>query len=61
MSTNLTVLLSTINKGIENVPNVILDYRKDVSYLVSHQYTKDEFKYIPKKLKRNNLKSKDRR
>jgi len=55
MSPNLTVLLSTINEGIENVPNVILDYRKDVSYIVSHQFTKEEFKYIPKELERKDI------
>lgn len=46
----LNILLSTFNERIENVQDVMLDYRADVDYIVSHQFTDDKYKTIPKKL-----------
>lgn len=51
----LNVLISTIDEGIYKVKNVILDYRKDVSYIISHQYTDEKFKIIPKELIRDDI------
>ena len=51
----LNVLISTIDEGIEKVQNVILKYRKDIFYIISHQYTAEEFKYVPQELKRKDV------
>lgn len=34
---------------------MILDYRKDVSYIISHQYTEDKYKQIPDELNREDV------
>ena len=51
----LNILISTLNERIFQVKNVILDYRKDVSYIVSHQYTDEKFKQIPIELIREDI------
>lgn len=51
----LNILISTIDKGIDKVKNVILEYRKDVSYIVSHQFTSKEFRIIPPELNRSDI------
>lgn len=55
MNPSLNILLSTIDQGINNVKNVVLDYREDVSYIISHQYTKEQYKLIPKELIRRDI------
>lgn len=51
----LNILISTYNDGIEQVRNVLLDYRDDVTYIVTHQYTDSVYKYIPEELKREDI------
>lgn len=51
----LNVLISTFNDRIFHVKNVILDYREDVSYIVSHQYTGEKYKIIPEELSRKDI------
>lgn len=52
---NLKVLLSTIDGGIYKVKDVVLKSRKDVKYIVSHQYTDEKFKTIPNELIREDV------
>lgn len=52
----INVLISTLDKGIENVSNIILPFRNDVSYIVSHQFTSIEYKSIPNNLVRKDVK-----
>ena len=48
----LDVLICTYNERVVHVPDVLLPYRPDVSYIVSMQYTdKKYFQYIPGELK----------
>ncbi len=51
----LCILLSTIDQGINNVKSVVLNYREDVSYIISHQYTSEKFKFIPSGLHRKDI------
>ncbi|HLR36545.1 MAG TPA: glycosyltransferase family A protein [Chitinophagaceae bacterium] len=48
----INILISTIDKGIEQASQVLLEPRSDVSYIISHQYTDKSYKYIPDCLKR---------
>lgn len=50
------ILVSTINGGIDNVKNIILPFRTDLNYIISHQYTSNEYLSIPKELIRNDIK-----
>ena len=48
----LDVLICTYNERVVHVPDVLLPYRPDVSYIVSMQYAdKKYFQYIPGELK----------
>lgn len=51
----LQILISTIDSGIEKVKDVLLPIRDDVSYIVSHQYQHNEFKYTPPELNRPDI------
>lgn len=51
----LNILLSTFNDRIFQVKNVILDFREDVNYIVSHQYTEEKYKVIPEELIRKDI------
>jgi len=51
----VNILISTINDGIDRIKNVILNPRDDVSYIVSHQYTQERYKYIPGELERPDI------
>ena len=51
----INILISTINEGIDKVANVILNTRHDVSYIVSHQYTDERYKYTPEELLRADI------
>lgn len=52
----ICILISTIDSGINNVKNILLPFRDDLSYFVSHQYTSDKFLKIPIELKRIDVK-----
>ncbi len=49
----INVLISTIDGGIYNTGNVLLEPREDVHYLIIHQYTEEKYKVIPDFLKRS--------
>lgn len=51
----LNILISTIDAGINNIPNILLPYRSEVKYIVSHQVQDEKFKYIPKELIREDV------
>lgn len=51
----LSVLISTIDDGINNIKNIILQKRNDVEYVVSHQYTDVKYRFIPKELLRDDI------
>lgn len=51
----ISVLISTINEGINNVKNVILSTRSDINYIVIHQFTNDNYKFIPFELRRDDV------
>ena len=51
----LSILISTIDSGIEKIKDVLLLYRPDVKYIVSHQFTDEKFKIIPVELKRDDV------
>ncbi|MDL2264905.1 glycosyltransferase family 2 protein [Parabacteroides sp. OttesenSCG-928-G07] len=52
----LDILISTLNGGINNIPNILLPARNDVRYIISHQITEKKFKKIPScLLKRNDV------
>lgn len=51
----LSVLISTIDSGIDKIKGVLLPYRPDVKYIVSHQFTEEKFKIIPIELKRDDV------
>ena len=53
----LNILISTHNEKIANVPLLLLPERKDVSYVVSFQYTDDSMlALIPEEFKREDIK-----
>lgn len=51
----INILISTINEGIDKIADVVLSPRNFVSYIVSHQYTDDKYKYIPEELLRPDI------
>lgn len=51
----VNVLISTIDAGIEKVRDVLLPYREDVKYLVSHQFQDNQFNYTPIELIRKDV------
>lgn len=55
MCATLNILISTLNDGISRARNVILDTRTDVSYVISHQYTSQQYKTIPAELRRSDI------
>ncbi len=52
---NVDILICTFNEGINRVKEVLLDYRKDIHYVVSHQITNSDYDYIPLELKRKDV------
>lgn len=48
----LNILISTIDGGINNISDILLSYREDVKYIVSHQYTDEKYLTIPEKINR---------
>lgn len=51
----ITILISTYNERIDNVCNVVLSPREDVTYIVSHQYSEDQYNYTPSELVRKDI------
>lgn len=51
----VNILVSTIDKGIFAMERLLLNPRKDVSYIISHQYTKPEFVKEPGYLLRKDV------
>jgi len=51
----VNILVSTIDAGINKVEKVLLDPRPDVSYIISHQVTNEQFRPIPQPLKRGDI------
>ena len=52
---NIVILICTFNEGINRVKEVLLDYREDIHYVVSHQITNSDYNYIPLELKREDV------
>lgn len=52
----LNILISTHNEKVANVASLLLPARDDVSYVVSYQYSDNEYlKLIPKEFKREDI------
>ncbi len=51
----LQILVSTLDKGINNVAQLVLEPKDGISYLVSWQHSNDEKIELPKELKRNDV------
>lgn len=51
----INILVPTIDSRINNVKNVIQDKREDVRYLISHQYTSDQYLHTPHELIRDDV------
>lgn len=51
----ISILISTIDERIKQVNDVLLEPRKDVEYIISHQYTSEEYKEIPEELFRKDV------
>lgn len=51
----IDVLISTIDSGIEKISNILLPFRKDVKYIVSHQYRNEKYLPVPKELLREDV------
>jgi hypothetical protein len=52
---SLNILISTIDSGINKISGVLLSYRQDVSYIVSHQYRDEKHLPIPTELLREDV------
>jgi len=51
----INILVSTIDKGIFTLDELLLAPREDVSYIISHQYTSPEFLAVPDHLQRKDV------
>lgn len=51
----INILISTIDQGIYRVKEVLLPYRSDVKYIISHQFTSKEKTPIPEELIREDV------
>lgn len=51
----LNILISTIDHGIEKINDILLPFRNDVKYIVSHQYRDEKYLPIPKELLRKDV------
>lgn len=52
----VNILISTIDSNINNVRDIFLPFREDLSYIISHQYTNENFKKIPEGFSRKDIK-----
>jgi glycosyltransferase involved in cell wall biosynthesis len=55
MEPHLNILISTCDDRIEKVKEVILDYRADVRYIISHQYSEEKYQVTPPELMREDI------
>jgi len=55
MEPYLNVLISTCDERIEQVKEVILDYRPDIQYIIAHQYSTESWQVIPPELLREDI------
>ena len=51
----INILISTIDNGIFKVEDILLPFREDIYYIISHQYTDEKFKEVPSALKRRDV------
>jgi glycosyltransferase involved in cell wall biosynthesis len=51
----VNILVSTIDAGINQVDQILLDPRSDIKYIISHQVTDDRFRPVPEALKRADI------
>lgn len=51
----INVLISTLNKGIEGVPQILLEHRPDVCYTIIHQITENCFTVPPVLIQRDDV------
>lgn len=51
----IEILISTIDAGINKIFEILLPFRTDVKYLVSHQYTDEKYLPIPNHLIRKDV------
>ncbi len=51
----LEILISTIDTGITKISDILLPFRPDVKYIVSHQYQDEKYLPIPKELIREDV------
>jgi hypothetical protein len=49
----LSILISTLNGGIDRISQLLLSPRKDVEYIIVHQYTEERYKSVPVSLRRS--------
>jgi len=52
----INILVSTIDRGIEKVENLLLPPRPDLAYVISHQVTDEKYRAIPQALQRDDVK-----
>ena len=43
----IDILICTYNEGIVRAVNILMPYHPDVKYKISHQVTKEEYRFIP--------------
>ncbi|HED24809.1 MAG TPA: glycosyltransferase family 2 protein [Firmicutes bacterium] len=51
----IDILVATLDRGIERVPQILLPPRDDLKYIVSHQVTEDGFREVPAVLNRDDV------
>lgn len=51
----LSILISTIDGGINNVSKILLPPRSGVEYIISHQYRNERFLIVPSELSRSDV------
>jgi len=51
----VNILVSTIDAGIKQVDQLLLDPRPDLKYIISHQVTEERFRPVPEFLKRADI------
>ncbi len=51
----INILIATIDQGLEKIADILLEQRDDVSYIVSHQVTSDQFRPVPPELQRSDV------
>ncbi len=52
----LEILISTIDAGIDRTKHLLLPFRSDIKYIITHQYTDRKYISLPKELIRKDVK-----